>query len=564
MTREELHERARHWVALDPDSADRDALRDAIEGDHDATLSQWMTAAPLAFGTAGLRGPLQPGPGGMNRANVRFATLGVLGWMHETGQDASRGVIVGRDGRRNSEAFNDEVVQLLLGAGVRVYELPSPLPTPLVAYCVKALGATAGIMITASHNPPNDNGYKLYAGDGAQIIPPDDEIVERHMRAAIAAALDDPRVRDETDATLQDRSSPLHVFVSGSVLEEYRTHLVDRFGGANGGPAIAYTPLHGVGGATMTRLFEEAGYDEVCVVAAQFDPDPTFPTLPFPNPEEPGALDFAMAVAEASRSTLIIANDPDADRLGAAVRDGARWRVLRGDEIGWLLASSLIDGVHERGEMVATTIVSSTLLEKMARAREVPYATTLTGFKWISRAAGGGVLGFGYEEALGFAVDARVSDKDGMSAALALVKLARSLDLMGSSLLERLDEIEEAFGVHFTTQLSIRAQGADGLARLRERVEEITTGPPAALGECMVSDTSDLSAGFRGLRGTEGVWLQLGELGRVVVRPSGTEAKVKAYVEITPPRQGPLKDQRARARDLSDTVVAALRALLEA
>ncbi|HTT59627.1 MAG TPA: hypothetical protein VMF33_06220, partial [Acidimicrobiales bacterium] len=254
--------------------------------------------------------------------------------------------------------------------------------------------------------------------------------------------------------------------------------------------------------------------------------------------------------------------DPDADRLGAALRVGDDWRVLRGDEIGWLLASSLIEGIRERAETMATSIVSSSLLGKMAEHHGVAFVTTLTGFKWLARAAGDGVLGFGYEEALGYAVDARVSDKDGMSAALALARLDWELTTRGSSLAARLDELEAAYGVHYTRQLAIRAEGADGLTQLRQTVRNLSEHPPGDLGSCEVSESADLGTGFRGLRPTEGVWLQLGDRGRVVVRPSGTEAKVKAYIEITPPKAGTLDEQRALASQIAEAVAESLRELL--
>jgi phosphomannomutase len=537
------------WIALDPDADDRDMLTSLLESDEEAELERRF-ATPLTFGTAGLRGPEMAGPAGMNRATVRRATLGVLSWLQEIGGDASRGVVVGRDGRRGSEKFNDEVVSVLVGGGAVVYEIPSALPTPLVAYCVKALHAAAGIMITASHNPPEDNGYKLYAGDGAQIVPPDDEIVERHMR-------------DASRAELGDRTSSLHSYVPESVLEEYRRHVVERFHPSDESSlAITYSPLHGVGGGTMMRLFGDAGFSNVAVVTRQFEPDGSFPTLAFPNPEEPGALDLAIETATAANSSVILANDPDADRLGAAVRDGDQWRVLRGDEIGWLLASFLIEGVRDRGESVATTIVSSTLLGKMASAYGVPYTTTLTGFKWLARSAGKGTLGFAYEEALGFAVDSNVSDKDGMSAALALATLTDDLTQRGSSLLERLDEIETVYGVHATTQLSIRADGPEGLAKLRQKITDLTDHSPRELGALSVTEASDLALGFRGLLPTDGVWLGLGDTGRVVVRPSGTEAKVKAYVEVTPPQEGSLSEQRTIAKEIMERVLDSLRGLL--
>jgi phosphomannomutase len=537
------------WMALDPDENDRRTLRDLLEADNEAELERRF-ASPLTFGTAGLRGPEKAGPAGMNRATVRRATQGVLAWLNEIGVDATRGVVVGRDARHGSETFNDEVVQVLLGEGAVVYELPSPLPTPFVPYCVKALNAAAGIMITASHNPPEDNGYKLFARDGAQVIPPDDEIVERYARSA-------------GPATLADRSTPGHEIVATSLLDEYRSHFLERFrvdGGS--GLRITYTPLHGVGGETMMNLFADAGYAHVTPVAAQFKPDGSFPTLPFPNPEEPGALDLAIQTADASNSTLIVANDPDADRLGAAAKTNDGWHLLRGDEIGWLLASALLDEISTAKQMVATTIVSSTMLEKMANASGVPFATTLTGFKWIARAAGEGVLGFGYEEALGFAVDARVADKDGLSAALALARLAHELSLKGHTVLNRLDELETRFGVHATSQLALRVTGPQGPALIQRVVAELGATPPTMLGMLDVREVIDLNEGWRGLLPTEGLLFGLGEWGRVIVRPSGTEPKVKAYIEVTPPQEGSLAHQRARGTELVDCVRADLSSLL--
>jgi phosphomannomutase len=536
------------WIAHDPDENDRATLRELLENDDETELHRRFDH-PLTFGTAGLRGPEMAGPAGMNRATVRRATQGVLAWMYEKGLDYSRGVVVGRDARLGSERFNDEVVSVLLGGGAVVYEMPGPLPTPFVPYCLKALGAAAGIMITASHNPPQDNGYKLYSSDGAQIIPPDDEIVERHAN-------------EGREPTLGERSLPEHSYIANSLFEGYRHHFVRRFGVDQSDLRITYTPLHGVGGEVMTRLFAEAGFTKVSLVTEQFAPDGRFPTLPFPNPEEPGALDLAIENAASNDSTLIIANDPDADRLGAAVLTATGWHVLRGDEIGWLLASSLLGEIKEKGETVATTIVSSTLLEDMAKDVGVPCLTTLTGFKWISRAAGNGVLGFGYEEALGFAVDTSVADKDGLSAALALSSLAHSLAQQGATLIDRLDELEGRFGVHATAQLSLRASGPDALPMIRSAVERLLREPPSRLGDLDVSEVIDLNQGWRGLSPTEGVVLMLGERGRVIVRPSGTEAKLKAYLEITPPREGPLARQRAQAQEWLDAVKANLATLL--
>ena len=473
------------WIARDPDESDRATLRRLLNDDDETELHRRFDH-PLTFGTAGLRGPEMAGPAGMNRATVRRATQGVVAWLREKGLDASRGVVVGRDARLGSERFNDEAVAVLLGSGVVVLEMPGPLPTPFVPYCVKALGAVAGIMITASHNPPQDNGYKLYSSDGAQIIPPDDEVVERLACTA-------------GEAVLAERSAPGHSFIPHSLFDEYRRHFVGRFGVGHSELRIAYTPLHGVGGEVMTQLFAEAGFSSVTRVAAQFAPDGRFPTLPFPNPEEPGALDLAIETAASNDCSLIIANDPDADRLGAAVRTPTGWRVLLGDEIGWLSASSLLGEIKENDETVATTIVSSTMLEAMAKDAGVHCVTTLTGFKWISRAAGEGVLGFGYEEALGFAVDPRVADKDGLSAALALSSLAHALDQHGATLTDRLDELEERFGVHGTDQLSIRARGPEARRSMRSAVERLLLEPPTRLGDLEVSEVIDLSQGWCGL-----------------------------------------------------------------
>jgi phosphomannomutase len=413
---------------------------------------------------------------------------------------------------------------------------------------VKALGAAAGIMVTASHNPPQDNGYKLYSSDGTQIIPPNDEIVERFAS-------------NPPTAELGERSSTHHRWISPDLLARYRDHVTRRFAVSKGDLPITYTPLHGVGGATMMELFAHAGHRAVTPVAVQFEPDAAFPTLPFPNPEEPGALDLAMARADEVGSELVLANDPDADRLGAAVRDDDGWHVLRGDQIGWLLASALLPAMTDPRDVVATTIVSSTLLRAMARDAGVRFAMTLTGFKWLARAAGDGVLRLGYEEALGFAVDPEVADKDGLSAALALAHLADELRRHGQTLMDRLDEIEQRFGVHSILQLSLRAEGPTGLRAIIDSVQNLRDNPPTSLGGLAVSAFFDLAHGYEGLGPTDGVLLQLGTSGRVVVRPSGTEPKLKAYIEITsaPSDATPLSEQRRHG----ESRVAAVRRDLE-
>ena len=506
---------AQRWMEADPDPATRAELAAVIDAGDEAELARRF-AHPLVFGTAGLRGEVMAGPAGMNRLSVRRATQGVVSWLDELGLERHRGVVVGRDARRGSEAFNDEAVTVLLGAGWTVFEMPGPLPTPFVPYAIKQLGAAAGIMITASHNPPLDNGYKLYASDGAQIIPPSDERVEYFMARA-------------GEPVLGNRTSADHHVIDAALFARYREHMVGRFGVGASDLAITYTPLHGVGGTPMLDLFAAAGYTRVTLVESQFAPDAAFPTLAFPNPEEAGALDLATARADAVGSSLVIANDPDADRLGVALRTNAGWRILRGDEIGWLLGDLLIGDAHP-GDVVATSLVSSTMLARIAEAADVPCVTTLTGFKWISRAAGTGRLLFGYEEAIGFAVDPLVADKDGLSAALAICSLADRLARDGATLLTRLDELEARYGVHSGGALSVRAEGEDGLARLGCAFAALASDPPSELGGEAVASVVDLAHGWQGLV-TEGVLFELAR-GRVVVRPSGTEAKLKAYVEL--------------------------------
>ena len=539
---DDLVARVGAWLVVDPDAADRATImRLLAEGDL-AELHRRFDQ-PLSFGTAGLRGPEMAGPAGMNRATVRRATQGVVAWLEEIGVDRARGVVVGRDARHGSEAFNDEVVAVLLGAGVPVHEMPRPLPTPLTAFALRTLGAATAIMITASHNPPQDNGYKLYGPDGSQIIAPHDAIVERHANAA-------------THAQLGDRSSPLHHVVDEGVLEAYREHMTSRFAVASSDLGIAYTPLHGVGGEFAAELFARAGFSRVALVSEQFRPNPEFPGLPFPNPEEPGVLDAGLAVAAAAGATLLLANDPDADRLGAAVAlpDGG-WRVLRGDEIGWLLGSVALARAGDE-DVVATTIVSSTMLEKMAARAGVAYVTTLTGFKWITKAAPGRRLAFGYEEALGFAVDPCVADKDGISAALALARLAHDLSLHGLTLLDRLDELESRYGVHAGAQLSLRVTPPQDRAVLVEVMARVRANPPVSLGGVRVSEVVDLEAGCNGLAATEGLIWRLGDIGRVVVRPSGTEPKLKAYLEVVDDAS---HDDLASARERCSRLLDALR-----
>ncbi len=543
-----LRSTAEAWVALDPDEHDRGTVQALLDAGDEEGLTR-LFLPPLTFGTAGLRGPEMAGSAGMNRLTVRRATQGVVEWMHQAGLSPERGVVVGRDARRGSEAFNTEVVEVLLGAGVRVFEMPRPLPTPYVAYAVKALGAAAGVMITASHNPAADNGYKLYGPEGSQIVSPVDTIVE----AAMAAA---------GPATLHSRESDLHEYVAEDLLEDYRQHMVNRFRVEDNEFPIVYTPMHGVGGDEVTAVLARAGFQRVLPVRQQMEPDAAFPTVSFPNPEEPGALDLALALANERNANVILANDPDADRLAVAARDSAGvWRVLRGDEIGWLLASALLP-LAQPGDVVATSIVSSTMLSAMAAAAGVSYADTLTGFKWVAKAAGAGRLLFGYEEAIGYGVDNAVGDKDGVSAALAVAKLAFDLAVEGQTLFDRLDEIERAFGVHAGSQVSLRVTPPAGREVLLATMARVRQTPPTSIGGLAVTEVIDLEAGWRGLPATEGLIWRLGEVSRVIVRPSGTEPKLKAYIEVVEAPDDDVTAARARAAVVVDALRRDLETLL--
>jgi phosphomannomutase len=413
--------------------------------------------------------------------------------------------------------FARDTAEVMEGAGLRALVLPRPLPTPLLAFAIRELGCVAGVMVTASHNPPQDNGYKVYLGDGSQIVPPADSEIAARI-AAVGPLADVPR------------GNP------GKVLTE---DIVDRYldtvaGLAADGPRdlrLVYTPLHGVGGTSVLQVLETAGFDAPAVVSQQEHPDPDFPTVAFPNPEEPGAMDLAMALAAERDVDLVVANDPDADRCAAAVPDAHGWRMLRGDEVGALLGHHLLSSGKQG--TYACSIVSSSLLGKLAAAAGQPYAETLTGFKWISRVEG---LAFGYEEALGYCVDPEhVKDKDGVSALLLLCELAAIEKARGRTLTDVLDDIAAAHGLHATDQLSVRVSD---LSLIAEAMDRLRTSPPTQLGGLAVEAVDDLSLGSAVLPPTEGLRYHLSEGARVIVRPSGTEPKLKAYLEVIVPVAG--------------------------
>ena len=512
--------RARAWIADDPDERDRselEGLLDAVAGGDTGALADLADRfdGTLEFGTAGLRGAVGAGPNRMNRAVVSRAAAGLAAYLTDTG--ATGPVVVGFDARHRSDDFARDTAEVMTGAGIPVHLLPRPLPTPVLAYAIRELGCAAGVMVTASHNPPQDNGYKVYLGDGSQIVPPTDAEIAARI-AGVGSVADLPR--GTSARTLGE-----------GVVDRYLDDVAELAGDGPRDLNLIYTPLHGVGGTSVIQVLETAGFETPRVVSQQEHPDPDFPTVAFPNPEEPGAMDLAMALAAEHDADLVVANDPDADRCAAAVPTPQGWRMLRGDEVGALLGHHLLQ--RGRSGTFATTIVSSSLLGTMARAAGQPYVETLTGFKWIGRVEG---LAYGYEEALGYCCDPdHVKDKDGVSALLLLCELAAETKAAGRSLLDVLDELALAHGLHATDQLALRVSElsliTDAMARLR-------ASTPTSLGGFAVDGVDDLALGTvetTGLPPTEGLRFRLAEGARVVVRPSGTEPKLKCYLEVVVP-----------------------------
>ncbi|WP_200259171.1 phospho-sugar mutase [Streptomyces sp. HSG2] len=532
----DLIARARAWLAEDPDPETREELARLI-ADEDHTELADRFAGTLRFGTAGLRGELGAGPTRMNRSVVIRAAAGLAAYLRKRGHGDGL-VVIGYDARHKSADFARDTAAVVTGAGLRAALLPRPLPTPVLAFAVRHLGAVAGVEVTASHNPPRDNGYKVYLGDGSQIVPPADSDIAAEIDAVPAL---DFVPRPDTGWDVLD-DDVLHAYLA-------RTDAVL----APNSPRTArtvYTPMHGVGKDTLLSAFARAGFPPPRVVAEQAEPDPDFPTVAFPNPEEPGAMDLAFATARALTPApdLIIANDPDADRCAVAVQDGGEWRTLRGDEVGSLLAAHLV-ARGARGTF-AESIVSSSLLGSIAREAGLPHVETLTGFKWIARADG---LRYGYEEALGYCVDPDgVRDKDGITAALLVTELASVLKRDGRTLLDLLDDLAVTHGVHATDQLSVRVRDlsviADAMRRLREE-------PPTRLAGLPITEAEDLARGTGGLPPTDGLRYTL-DGARVIVRPSGTEPKLKCYLEVVVPvaTRGELADARARAADVLEAL----------
>ena len=508
------------WRDADIDQDTREQLDHLIvqsqandEGVARAALAE-LTAAfagPLEFGTAGLRGPIGPGPARMNRVVVTQAAAGFAAWLAERGLAGGK-VILGHDARHKSDAFAADTAEIMAGAGFEVLWTDGPIPTPVIAFGIQHLGCVAGVVVTASHNPPEDNGYKVYLGDGSQIVPPTDGEISAHIaRVAADGWASLPRSAERTDVTAE-------------LLDAYVARAASLYP-ADGPRELTWvhTAMHGVGAATVRRVAEAAGLPAPHEVAEQAEPNPDFPTVAFPNPEEKGAIDLALALADAEGADVVVANDPDADRCAvAAVVDGA-WRMLTGDELGAILGDDAI----RRGVSgtFANSIVSSTLLGRMASAAGRDHQTTLTGFKWIGRVPD---LAFGYEEAIGYCCDSRaVPDKDGITAAVNVLRIVAELRAEGRTLADRLDDIARAHGLTATSQLSVRVADlsliADAMARLRANPPAELLGEPVAV--------VDLAVVGGHLPPTDGVELT-GRAVHVVARPSGTEPKLKCYLEV--------------------------------
>jgi phosphomannomutase len=504
---------AERWLAAEPDDDIRAELADLLAGDPAALVERFSDR--LQFGTAGLRAAVGAGPLRMNRLVVRQAAAGLADHLLRTDPDAAtKGVIIGHDARRKSDLFALDTALVLAARGIRAMVFDATVATPVLAWNITGVGAAAGVMVTASHNPPADNGYKVYLATGAQIVPPHD--------VQIAAAI------GEVDPCAVPLAQP-----DDALVEHLDDSLVRRYLAAVPGVRlrpdvaavpVAYTALHGVGGATAVAAFHVAGFEAPHVVAEQQQPDGTFPTVHFPNPEEPGAMDLLLELAASSGAAIAIANDPDADRLGAAIpQPGGTWRRLTGDEIGWLMADHILRHTTGDDRLVVTTLVSSSLLSRMAAAHGVHYAETYTGFKWIGHTVlqhGGQRFVFGYEQALGYLVTDRPLDKDGITAAVLMAEIAAVAAADGVTLQDRLDVLAARYGRHLIADTSLGMEPVEAAAA----VERLREHPPTDLAGRAVTDVTWYDeAGL--LR------LQLGDELRVQVRPSGTEPKVKIYAE---------------------------------
>jgi phosphomannomutase len=571
-TSRELLEAARAWIADDPDAETRAELQAIVD---EAAAGSKAAAddlhsrfdARLAFGTAGLRGEIAAGPNRMNRVLVGQAAAGLAAYLNE--QASARGlgetpsVVIGYDGRKNSRIFATDTAELMAGAGVRAVLLPRLLPTPVLAFAVRRLDASAGVMVTASHNPAADNGYKVYLGgedQGSQIVPPADARIAAHIDRVAQGRLSDlPR----SDAYEVADEELVDAYVAATAAVAGPSDAGSRVGSRRRELRVVYTAMHGVGWQTARAVFAAAGLPAPVTVPEQAEPDPDFPTVSFPNPEEPGALDLAFALARAEGADLVIANDPDADRLAIGIPDASSdqgYRRLSGNEVGTLLGWSAAEhaGEGSSGDVLAASIVSSPALRAVADAYGLRFAETLTGFKWVSRVPG---LVFGYEEALGYLVNPRtVRDKDGISAATAALALAVRLHEAGKTIADRLDDFTARFGAYASDQISIRVTDLDRIGRI---MAGLRAQPPSELGGVRVERIDDLRAGSENLPPSDVLRIVLADGSRAMVRPSGTEPKLKIYIDTFDDAEPDVPGRRAAAQARAAALGDALRELTD-
>ena len=522
---------AKNWAEHDPDTKTKQQVLDLIK-DNDIDKLTSLFSGDLEFGTAGLRSEIGPGQSRMNRAVVIRATYGLCQYLLNKYPNKKPKLIVGNDARHLSDQFAQDVCGVAVSLGLEVFRLPSNLPTPVLAFGVRHIGADAGVMITASHNPPQDNGYKVYDHLGAGIIPPmDKEIAQLIKSAPMADEIKLVTGWNEIDITTQ-----------------YQQRAAQLVNNNYGQIKVAFTPMHGVGQETFDACIKEAGFNPSINVAEQTKPDPDFPTVSFPNPEEPGAMDLLLALAQTIDADVAIANDPDADRCAVAVPEKGNWKVLSGDELGfllawWMIEKSKLTNVPLRGQMVAS-IVSSSLVPKMAQAHGLKGASTLTGVKWMGHLD---ELIFGYEEAIGYCTDPDfVRDKDGITAALRVVEMISYLKQNNNSVTGILNEIYQEFGVHLTKQLSFRFASVSEAIKITQK---LISDSPTKIGEFNVEKVENMNDGIDGLPPTSGIRLTT-KNGRIIVRPSGTEPKLKCYLEVITKPGNPQTNQASAIQEL--------------
>lgn len=558
---------ARAWIAGDPDPRTRAELADLIESGDLETLASRMNGT-LEFGTAGIRAEVAAGSNRMNRAVVIRTTRGLVEYLIETnGGVPNQPVVVGYDARPSSRQFADDTAGVIAAAGLRVWYFPDVTPTPLVAFACKHLGAAAAVVVTASHNPPADNGYKVYAANGAQIIPPMDEGIAAAI-GRVGPANEVPRV----EGALTASDALIHA-VPDDIVDTYWSQVdANRPSPRTSTMKIVYTPIHGVGAGIITELFRRAGHEGLTAVPEQATPDGSFPTVTFPNPEEEGSLDLAIQMAEREGADLVIANDPDADRFAAVIPHAGSWRPLTGNEVGALLGDFVLRYTAVDDPIVINSIVSSPMLGKLAENYGAHFERTLTGFKWISNAAmameraGTGEFVFGYEEALGYTIGPTVRDKDGISTAIVFADLVAELNELGKSPLDRLEELWSLAGVWASAQHSITRRGEAGQEEILRAVQWLADSPPTTIGESVVSEATDYRRGGESRPSWLGeqdlIELLLGEEGRVLVRPSGTEPKLKIYVDLVERPGSRVAVQQSALQERCETMAAQIEELL--